>query len=159
MPSSKELWPRAVKALDFSLRYWDKDGDAVPDAQQHVDYDIEFYGPNPLGAICLLGALKAAVEVLPGTCGDPRAGEAVSGDPGARSGVRGFPYVERRVLRASACGTWMPTSTRSVRAAFSDQLIGQFMAFVCGLGHLLPQEHVREAARSIYTYNFRHVLP
>lgn len=37
----------------------------------------------------------------------------------------------------------------------SDQLIGQFMAHVAGLGHILPQAHVREALRSVFRYNFR----
>ena len=37
----------------------------------------------------------------------------------------------------------------------SDQLLGQWLAHVVGLGHLLPEEHVRSAARSIFRYNFR----
>jgi hypothetical protein len=37
----------------------------------------------------------------------------------------------------------------------SDQLLGQWFAHVVGLGYLLPEGHVREAARAIYRYNFR----
>lgn len=37
----------------------------------------------------------------------------------------------------------------------SDQLIGQFMAHVAGLGYVLPEPHVKKALRSVYRYNFR----
>jgi hypothetical protein len=37
----------------------------------------------------------------------------------------------------------------------SDQLLGQYLANVVGLGHVLNPGHVREAMRSIFTYNFR----
>jgi uncharacterized protein (DUF608 family) len=36
----------------------------------------------------------------------------------------------------------------------SDQLFGQLLAHVAGLGHVLPQEHVRIAIKSVYEYNF-----
>ncbi|HUV93468.1 MAG TPA: GH116 family glycosyl hydrolase, partial [Anaerolineae bacterium] len=39
-----------------------------------------------------------------------------------------------------------------------DQLVGQFVAHVCGLGHLLDREHVRTTLESIYKYNFREDL-
>ncbi len=40
----------------------------------------------------------------------------------------------------------------------SDQLLGQYLAFVTGLGYLLPQKHVDEALESIHRYNFRERL-
>ena len=36
----------------------------------------------------------------------------------------------------------------------SDQLVGQFMAHVCGLGHLLKWSQVRKTLRSVMKYNF-----
>ena len=36
-----------------------------------------------------------------------------------------------------------------------DQLVGQFMAHVCGLGHLLDPKRVRKTLRSIMKHNFR----
>lgn len=40
----------------------------------------------------------------------------------------------------------------------SDQLLGQFLAHVTGLGYILDPDHVRRAVKSIYDYNFkRHV--
>ena len=149
----RELWPAVVSALDFSLRYWDKDGDVVPDGQQHVDYDIEFYGPNPLGALCLLGALKAAAEAAR-YLGDKehqtRYQELLErGAAAADSLLWNGEYYVQRLPDVDA------HKYQIGEGCLSDQLIGQFLAFVCGLGHLLPQEHVKEAARSIYRYNFR----
>src|SRR5690606_5225193 len=37
----------------------------------------------------------------------------------------------------------------------SDQVFGQFLAHVAGLGHVLPADHVRSAIRSVFEYNFR----
>jgi hypothetical protein len=36
-----------------------------------------------------------------------------------------------------------------------DQLVGQYMAHVCGLGHLLDPAHVRKTLSSVFRYNFR----
>ena len=33
---------------------------------QHNTYDVEFYGPNPLGTVYYLGALRAAEEMARG---------------------------------------------------------------------------------------------
>jgi len=36
-----------------------------------------------------------------------------------------------------------------------DQLVGQYMAHICGLGYLLERRHVRTALHSVMRYNFR----
>jgi hypothetical protein len=36
-----------------------------------------------------------------------------------------------------------------------DQLVGQLMAHVCGLGYLLDRKHIRKALRSVFRHNFR----
>ena len=36
-----------------------------------------------------------------------------------------------------------------------DQLVGQYMAHVCGLGYLLRPDNVQKALQSIYRYNFK----
>jgi hypothetical protein len=36
----------------------------------------------------------------------------------------------------------------------SDQLLGQYLAFVNGLGYVFDEENVKQALKSIYTYNF-----
>ena len=41
------------------------------------------------------------------------------------------------------------------KGCLSDQLLGQYLAHVAGLGYVLEKDHVKEAMRSIYRYNFR----
>ena len=44
------------------------------------------------------------------------------------------------------------------KGCLSDQLLGQFLAHICGLGYVLPQEHVKKAIKSIFEYNFQQGL-
>ena len=37
----------------------------------------------------------------------------------------------------------------------SDQLLGQTLAHLYGLGHLFPEDHVKSAVFAIYKYNFK----
>ena len=44
------------------------------------------------------------------------------------------------------------------RGCLVDQLVGQYMAHVCGLGYLVDENHVRTTLRSIMKYNLREGL-
>src|SRR5438876_7512292 len=37
----------------------------------------------------------------------------------------------------------------------ADQLVGQYMAHICGIGYLLNRDHVKTTLSSIMKYNFR----
>lgn len=37
----------------------------------------------------------------------------------------------------------------------SDQVFGQLLAHVAGLGYILPEEHIKKAVRSIFNHNFK----
>jgi uncharacterized protein (DUF608 family) len=41
------------------------------------------------------------------------------------------------------------------KGCLSDQLLGQTLAHVAGLGFLLPEDHLKSAARAIFKHNFR----
>ena len=59
----KGIWDNMMKALEFSIKEWDTDGDGVLDGKMHVTYDIEFYGPNTMTNTIYLGAIKGVVEM------------------------------------------------------------------------------------------------
>lgn len=40
----------------------------------------------------------------------------------------------------------------------SDQLFGQLLAHICGLGYILSIQHVKKAIKSVYEYNYREDL-
>lgn len=44
------------------------------------------------------------------------------------------------------------------KGCLADQVLGQFMAFVCGLGYVVSEEHVHKCLQSIFHYNFRDIL-
>ncbi|MBP9000358.1 MAG: hypothetical protein KBG08_08895 [Bacteroidales bacterium] len=148
----KKLWPRAKKAMDFAFSRWDTDGDFVLDGKQHNTYDIEFYGPNSMTGSMFYGALKAAAEM-------------------AR--VMGEPETARRYEKALALGSrrmdellWNGEYYIQLlddedkykyqygSGCLSDQLVGQYLCHVTGLGYVLPQEHVRKAVYAVFKYNF-----
>jgi uncharacterized protein (DUF608 family) len=151
-----DLWPNVQKTLRYALDTWDTDGDGVLDGQQHNTYDIEFYGPNPLTGVMLLGALRAAAGIADRL-----------GDEAAAAGYRALEARSARRLEELLWnGEYYIQRLDDVNVhpyqfgegCLSDQLLGQQLAHVAGLGHLLPVQHVGEALHSIYRYNFRRPL-
>jgi len=148
----KKLWPRAKKAMDFAFPRWDTDGDFVLDSKQHNTYDTEFYGLNSMTGSMFYGALKAAAEMAM---------------------AMGEPETARRYEKALTLGScrmdellWNGEYYIQLlddenkykyqygSGCLSDQLVGQYLCHVTGLGHVLPEEHVRKAVYSVFKYNF-----
>lgn len=149
----RELWPHAKRALEFAWRSWDRDRDGLMEGEQHNTYDIEFFGPNPLTSILYLAALRAGEEMGRAVGDDQAAAEyrqlLASGQQAIEDRLwNGEYYVQRladldehRYQFGDGC--------------LADQLLGQWLASVVGLGHVLPAERVRQTLASIIRYNFR----
>ena len=170
----RRLWPQAKKTLAFAWNRWDPDRDGVMEGEQHNTYDIEFWGPNTMCGALYLGALRAAEEMAR-HLGDPDADEYAriyaSGRERLDRELWNGEYY-RQIVRTPAPGESLkhlyparhPSAFREGESepryqygpgCLADQLLGQWFAHVVGLGHLLPAEHVREAARAIFRHNFR----
>ncbi|MFP4016275.1 MAG: GH116 family glycosyl-hydrolase [Halanaerobiales bacterium] len=149
----EELWDKASKALDFAFSYWDHDGDYVLEAKQHVGYDIEFYGPNPLGSSMYLAALKAGMEI------SKYLGDRKHYNKYKEALGKATPMVDKLLWN----GEYYIQKLEDINkyryqhgeGCLSDQLLGQSLAHITGLGYVLPEEHVRKAVYSIFKYNFR----
>jgi non-lysosomal glucosylceramidase len=149
----RELWPQARRALEFAWRSWDSDRDGLMEGEQHNTYDIEFYGPNPLTSVLYLGALRAGEEMARAL------GEEEAAEEYRRVYERGRLGMEERLWNGE-CYVQRLDDVDEHRYQFgegclSDQLLGQWLASVVGLGHLLPEQRIRQALASIYRYNFR----
>jgi non-lysosomal glucosylceramidase len=144
------------KTLRYALATWDQDKDGVLEGRQHNTYDIEFYGPNPLTGIMLLGALKAA--------------EAMADRLGETAVAAQYRSIrEQSAVRLDAL-LWNGEYYRQLlddvdahpyqhgEGCLSDQMLGQLLAHVAHLGYLLPPERVRATLQAIYRYNFRQPL-
>ncbi|MBL7222437.1 MAG: hypothetical protein ISS72_01160 [Candidatus Brocadiae bacterium] len=172
----KSLWPYARRALEFCWipGGWDADQDGVMEGCQHNTMDVEYYGPNPQMGIWYLGALRAAEEMarhlghdfFARRCRDlfdrgsawldaslfngdyyeheirPPKGDIA---PGLRHASMGSQDLKEPVLQLGA-------------GCLVDQLVGQFLAHVCGLGYLVRPAHVRKTLRSIKKHNFQKSL-
>ncbi len=119
-------WPRAKRALDHALATWDPDGDGLPEAAQHVTYDVEFVGPNPLtGALCL--AALRAMTTMAETVGDEETA-ARCRDLFARGRARmeelcwNGAFYEQRLDLAGA------PKYQVGPGCLADQLMGEWMA-------------------------------
>jgi non-lysosomal glucosylceramidase len=148
----RELWPNALKCLNYALSTWDTDGDDVLDGEQHNTYDIEFWGPNPLSGVLFLAALRA-VEEMALRLGDAQEAERCR-TIFERSRVRLDEMLWNGEYYIQKLDDPDAYPYQHGLGCLSDQLLGQLLAHVAGLGHVLPVEHVVSALDSIYRYNF-----
>ena len=170
----KTLWPKVKKAVEFCWipGGWDADKDGVMEGCQHNTMDVEYYGPNPQMGIWYLGALRAAEEMA------RRVGDNEFAAMCKDLFERGSKWVDANLFNGQYYVHQVrPPKDQSQIAAsllvgmgakdpanpdyqlgsgcLVDQLVGQFMAHVCGLGYLVDQGHVRTTLGSIMKYNYR----
>jgi non-lysosomal glucosylceramidase len=171
----RRMWPRIKKGLEFAWvpGGWDADKDGVLEGVQHNTYDVEFYGPNPMCGIYYLAALRAGEEMARAV-GDSSAAEYrrlfESGrkwiDANLFHGeffvqkIRGFSKDEIAPSLRSTMGaddTEHP-QYQVGEGCLVDQLVGQYLAEVAGLGSLVSEEHIKKTLASIYRYNHKKSL-
>jgi hypothetical protein len=166
------LWPNAKRALEFAWIKggWDANRDGVAEGVQHNTYDVEFYGPNPLCGVWYLGALRAGEEMARAMGDQDSAveyrrlfengskwidanlfnGEYYTQKIEGRPKEEVFPGV---LVGMGAANPEKPDYQMG-EACLVDQLLGQYMAHVAGLGYLLDEEHVLNAMKSVFRYNY-----
>ncbi len=166
-------WPKIQRAISFAWipGGWDANRDGVMEGVQHNTYDVEFYGPNPLCGVYYLGALRAAEEMAR-TLGDTTAAADYRGlfEKG-RAWIdanlfNGEYYIQK--IRSIPKNQIAPTTVGDMGAdrpeapefqlgdgCLADQLIGQYLADLAGLGPLLDPAKIRKTLESIHKYNYR----
>lgn len=179
----RRLWPRAKKSLEFCWipGGWDADRDGVMEGCQHNTMDVEYYGPNPQMGTWYLGALRSCEEMA------RHLGEADFAAECRRLFEKGSAYLDAVLfngdfyehhivppvsrerekensiapgLRHDSMGAQNLTEPELQLGAgcLIDQLVGQYMAHVCGLGYLLKPENVRKTLESLMRFNFKENL-
>ena len=170
----RTMWPSARKALEFCWLPggWDADRDGVMEGCQHNTMDVEYYGPNPQMGIWYLGALRAMEEMA------RHLGEEDFADECGRLFANGSRYIDDNLFNGDyyehiiqpAAGTdavlgMLMSSMGAADPAdpvlqlgagcLVDQLVGQFLAHVCGLGYLTDESRVKRTLDSIMRFNFK----
>ena len=150
-----ELFPKAWRALAFAWVEggWDADRDGVLEGAQHNTYDVEFYGPNPQCGIYYLAALRA-VEEMAGQLGEREKARQARDlyergrmwiDEHLWNGeyyvqqVKGMPRaaIHRSLLSSMGSADSEQPQYQVGDGCLADQLIGQYLAEVAGLGALV----------------------
>ncbi len=169
----QSLWPRIRKAVEFAWipGGWDANRDGVLEGVQHNTYDVEFYGPNPLCGVYYLAALRAAAEMADAVKDTAFGSQCRDLFENGRSWIdanlfKGGYYVQQIVPYRSSqiapslrgdmgAGDPEHPEFQVGEGCLVDQLVGQYLAYICGLGDLLNPSHMQSALQSIYRYNHK----
>ena len=172
----RQQWPAAKRALAYAWRPggWDEQKSGVMDGVQHNTYDVELYGPNTLCTTWYLAALRASARMAE-AMGEPDFAVECNriADAGSRwvdahlfngefyvQQVRGIPQnkIAAGLQNGAGARDTMHPEYQLGDGCFVDQLIGQQMATIAGLGDLLDPAHMRTALQSICRYNMKSSL-
>ena len=172
-----DLWPKVKQALSFAWVKggWDADRDGVMEGCQHNTMDVNYYGPNPQMQGWYLGALLAASKMANYLTEKNHYDEEVFTNECKRMFNNGREwtdkelfngeYYEQQIKMPAAVhpdtknGANTDEITEPILQLGSgclvDQLVGQYMAHVCGLGYILDPNNVKTTLQSILKYNLK----
>jgi uncharacterized protein (DUF608 family) len=167
----KSHWPAAKRALTYAWREgsWDADQDGVMEGAQHNTYDVEFVGPNALCQVWYLAALRASARMAEAAGDEAFAAELTNMFERGRAWTdanlfNGEFYIQEiraflkgKIDPGTLSGGVDPSKPRFQLggACHSDQLAGQQVAKIAGLGDLLSPENLRKTLTSIERYNYK----
>ena len=172
----RAMWPRVQEAMEFCwvAGGWDPKKIGVMEGVQNNTYDVAFYGPNPLCGIYYLGALRAGEEMARALDDTSTATMYRSlFDQGSRwidaNLFNGEFYIQEiKGLRPDEVAPILRVGTeinstgtpeyQMGKGCLIDQLVGQYLAEVMGLGPLVSQKNLQTTLRSIYKYNYKRTL-
>ena len=169
----KGLWPKAKSALSYAWIKggWDGNQDGVMEGVQHNTMDVEYYGPNPQMTIWYLGALRAMEEMSVYMKDKEMAAKCrklfLNGSKWTDENLfNGEYYIHKIVvpekkdipqeqLVGMGSTDYGNPDYQLGEGCLVDQLVGQYLAHVCGLGYLVSKENVAKTLQSIMKYNYK----
>ncbi|MFA5814550.1 MAG: GH116 family glycosyl-hydrolase [Bacteroidales bacterium] len=169
----KGLYPKAKSALSYAWIKggWDANQDGVMEGVQHNTMDVEYYGPNPQMTIWYLGALRAMEEMSTYMKDKEMALKCrklfESGSKWTDENLFNGEYYIHKVivpkkeeipaeqLIGMGSSDYGNPEYQLGEGCLVDQLVGQYLAHVCGLGYLVKKENVATTLQSIMKYNYQ----
>ncbi|MFW2376494.1 MAG: GH116 family glycosyl-hydrolase, partial [Cellulophaga baltica] len=170
----QKLWPNVKKALEFCwiAGGWDEDRNGVMDGVQHNTMDVQYFGPNPQMGIWYLGALRAAEEMskyvgdreFAKTCNKLYRNGSTWIDENLFNGEYYIhiiqPPKDRKDVAPELLHGIKPVNFSKPdyqlgEGCLVDQLVGQFMSHICGLGYLTNEDNVKTTLKTVMKYNSR----
>ncbi|MGM9738957.1 MAG: GH116 family glycosyl-hydrolase [Candidatus Cryptobacteroides sp.] len=160
-------WAQVKKVLRFAWkeRGWDGNKDGLMEGSQHNTMDVNYFGPNPQMQFWYLGALRAAEEMAV-SMKDRHFADTCRcifelGRAKVDSLLFNGEYYEHRITDPETF-EYLDMTRPDVNipdyqlgpGCLVDQLAGQYMSHLCGLGYLGEKVHMRTALESIWKYNY-----
>lgn len=160
-------WSKIKKALSYAWveKGWDGNQDGVMEGSQHNTMDVNYFGPNPQMQFWYMGALRAGEEMAKAMKDKAFAKKChelfVKGSAWTDANLFNGEYYEHRItspetfefLDMDDPATVIP-GYQLGRGCLVDQLVGQYMAHICGLGYLGDEGHIKTTLQSIMKYNY-----
>ena len=180
----KDIWPQVKRTMDFSWKGvdktdeksawqnvfcpvpWDANRDGMIEGMQSVSYGHALYGPNTLVGSLYLAALRAASQMAMGVGDLVKANEYMAMYKLGRQRYEQFcwngKYYGQHIEIAQGLNPELnPDSTgHSIpdyqynQGCLSDQLAGQYLAHIAGLGGVLDEMRMDRAMYAVYKHNF-----
>ena len=158
-------WPACKSALSFAWKEkgWDGNRDGVMEGAQHNTMDVSYFGPNPQMGFWYMGALRAAEEMARAMKDKAFAKECrrlfEAGSAWMDANLFNGEYYEQKITDPETFA-FLPEDSDRIppfqlgKGCLVDQLVGQYMAHICGLGYLGDKDHIRKTMESVMRYNF-----
>jgi non-lysosomal glucosylceramidase len=147
------VWPGVRRALDYIWTAHDPERTGLITGEQPNTYDISIYGLNSFIGTLYLAALLAG-EAMAGQMGEAALAAECQG-----LYEHGRAELDQRLWNGEYYVQDVDFAQHPEQnfglGCHADHLLGQWWAHQLGLGHLLPEEHLRSAAGAIFTHNFR----
>lgn len=167
------LYPHAKAALSFAWvpHGWDGDGDGVMEGCQHNTMDVEYFGPNPQMQFWYLAALKAGAALATAVHDAEFAATCTrlyqQGSAWTEQHLFNGEYYIHDIRPPMHADNIAPGTRHMVMGASNltdpelqlgagclvDQLVGQYLAHISGLGDLVDTTQLRTTHQSIFRYN------
>jgi uncharacterized protein (DUF608 family) len=163
----KNNWEQIKSVLSYVWieKGWDGNQDGVMEGSQHNTMDVNYFGPNPQMGFWYMGALRAAEEMALVMKDKAFAKKCRNlfekGSTWMDENLFNGEYYEHRITDPETF-EYLNLNNPEIKApAFQlgrgclvDQLVGQYMAHICGLGYLGKRENIRTTLKSIMKYNY-----
>lgn len=158
-------WEQCKLALSYTWVEggWDADADGIMEGSQHNTMDVNYFGPNGQMTFWYMGALRAAEQMalamkdkaFAKKCREIFEKASAYADNELFNGE----YYEQKITDPETF-EFLPEDSDNIppfqlgKACLVDQLVGQYMAHICGLGYLASKDNIRKTLESVMKYNY-----
>jgi len=164
----KKYWPKIKAAMSYAWIEggWDANQDGVQEGRQHNTMDVSYFGPNPQMQFWYFGALKACSNMALAVNDQAFAKQCdqiyQKGTVWVDQHLFNGEYYEHKITDPKTTQFLNLNDTAVKVPKFQlgsgclvDQLVGQYMAHVCGLGYLAKKENIQTTLKTIMKYNYK----